>query len=187
MKELAAALFLLLGSPVEESTIIYDRSTNFGGWRDLDGDCLNTRHEVLEWESLIGVWKENCRVISGLWFDPYTGEFFTNPSDLDIDHVVPLLEAWQSGAHEWTQEERRDYSNYVGGLLAVESRANRQKGAGDPADWLPSRLRSSSFDVKGIRCAYIIIWMRIKIEWSLTWDAAEKTAIKGVIEEDCGG
>ncbi len=80
-------------------TVPYDRDL-YGGWRDADGDCQDTRQEVLIAESLVPVALDSrgCRVVSGQWLDPYTGQTFTNPSDLDIDHFIPLAEAHRSGA-----------------------------------------------------------------------------------------
>ena len=81
----------------------YDRGA-FGGWWDADGDCLNTRQEVLLAESLVTATVIDCRVVSGLWFDPFTGQTFVDPGELDVDHLVPLKEAFISGASEWYQQ-----------------------------------------------------------------------------------
>ena len=77
--------------------------------------------------------------MSGKWLDPYTGQIFTNPGDLDIDHMVPLAEAHRSGADTWTAEQREDYANdlfHTDGLIAVSASANRSKGSRDPSQWL---------------------------------------------------
>ena len=85
----------------------YDRD-DWGGWIDEDGDGLNTRHEVLAEESLIKPVISNNKVISGKWFDKYTGKYFTNPSDLDIDHLVPLKNAYISGASNWSKKKKKE-------------------------------------------------------------------------------
>ena len=80
---------------------------------DIDGDCQNTRHEVLIAESVIPVVldERGCKVISGQWHDPFTGNTYTDPSDLDIDHMVPLKEAHVSGGYAWSSARREQYAN----------------------------------------------------------------------------
>jgi hypothetical protein len=156
----------------------YDRESMYGGWRDDDGDCQNTRQEVLAAESLIPavLSDDGCNVKTGLWFDLYTGLTFTTPGDLDIDHLVPLKEAHQSGAHAWTDEKRRDYANdqdNPGHLIAVDDGTNQSKGDKDPAEWLPPNL--------AFRCAYVSAWTAVKREWVLAMDSAEEAAIRGVL------
>jgi hypothetical protein len=158
----------------------YDRESMYGGWRDDDGDCQNTRQEVLIVESLVPVALSDngCSVMSGLWFDPYTGLTFTVPGDLDIDHLVPLKEAHQSGAHAWTDEKRRDYANDLdnpGHLIAVDDGTNQSKGHRDPAKWLPPSL--------AFRCAYVSAWIAVKRKWGLAMDSAEEAAIRDGFSE----
>jgi len=177
MKTLALALLLML-SPGEESDLPYDREALFGRWADEDGDCRNTRHEVLEDHSLTPPAFVGCRVANGLWRDLYTGRYFTDAVFfIDIDHVVPLAEAWDSGAETWTPERRRAFANWPHNLLPVYSVVNRDKRADDPADWLPPDETA--------HCAYVVIWMKVKAEWGLTADARERAAIERVIEEHC--
>ena len=112
-------------------------------WIDEDRDCQNTRNEVLIQESLDPVSfksKKGCKVLSGRWFGSFTGKTFNNPKQLDIDHLVPLKEAHDSGAHAWSKSRKREYANdmsHPDHLIAVSSRANRSKGAKDPSEWLP--------------------------------------------------
>ena len=142
-------------------------------WIDDDKDCQNTRNEVLIRDSLIPVvFKDSrhCRVISGKWICPYTGVEITNPIQLDIDHLVPLKEAFDSGASEWTEEERKEFANNLSEpyhLLAVASGANRQKGAQDPAQWMPEYNQ----------CSYLKYWVEIKKKYNLTMDSVEKKYI----------
>ena len=120
----------------------YDRKA-WKHWVDVDKDCQNTRHEVLLEESLAPVTfktSKNCRVISGSWLGAYSGNVFTDASQLDIDHLVPLKEAHIFGGYAWDAYRRRDYANDLSNpntLIAVDRGLNRQKGASDPAEWLP--------------------------------------------------
>ena len=90
----------------------YNRK-DWGNWIDEDRNGLNTRHEVLAEESLIKPVISNNKVIKGKWFDKYTGKYFTNPSDLDIDHLVPLKNAHISGASNWSKKKKNRYYNYT--------------------------------------------------------------------------
>ena len=98
--------------PTPTPSIPYDRDL-YRHWIDDDGDCQDTRQEVLIAESIEPVEMDNrgCRVVSGRWFDPFTGQTFTGPSDLDIDHMVPLAEAHRSGADTWDSGQREAYAN----------------------------------------------------------------------------
>ncbi len=115
----------------------YDRSL-YRHWIDADGDGQSARHEVLiaEADGPVSFKTERQRiVVSGLWHDPYSGMTFTKASDLDIDHLVPLMEAHLSGACHWSYERRRDYANdldHDNTLIAVHDRLNQQKGAKAP-------------------------------------------------------
>lgn len=140
----------------------YDRD-DWGGWIDEDGDGLNTRHEVLSEESLIKPVISNNKVIKGEWFDKYTGKYFTNPSDLDIDHLVPLKNAYISGASNWSKKKKNRYYNYLkydNHLIAVSKSANRNKSDKSPVNWLPPN--------KEYQCEYVREWFKIKTAWGLT-------------------
>ena len=140
----------------------YNRD-DWGGWIDEDGDGLNTRHEVLAEESLIKPVVSNNKVVSGKWFDKYTGKYFTNPSDLDIDHLVPLKNAYISGASNWSKKKKSRYYNYLkydNHLIAVSKSANRNKSDKSPVEWLPPN--------KDYQCEYVREWFKIKTAWGLT-------------------
>ncbi len=177
---LAAFVWLLTfpaAGQTPEVNAPYDRARQYGGWIDANRDCMNTRHTVLAQESLVPptLSANGCKVIAGLWFDPYTALTFTNPKRLDIDHLVPLSEAHQSGAWAWTDERRRAYANDLdnpGHLIAVQARANRRKGARDPAEWLPPN--------EAFRCPYVLAWVAVKRAWGLSMDRAEAAAIERV-------
>ena len=140
----------------------YNRE-DWGSWIDEDRDGLNTRHEVLAEESLIKPVISNNKVIKGKWFDKYTGKYFTNPSDLDIDHLVPLKNAHISGASNWSKRKKNKYYNYLkydNHLIAVSKSANRNKSDKSPVEWLPPN--------KEYQCEYVREWYKIKKAWGLT-------------------
>lgn len=146
-------------------------------WIDADGDGCDTRREVLISESLtrVGI-GAGCLLSGGSWLSLYDGLRFTDPSGLDIDHVVPLAEAWDSGAFGWSAQRREDYANDLGAswaLIAVSAASNRTKGDQDPADWLPP----SASD----RCDYLGDWLAVKVRWSLAVDPVEREALSGLI------
>ena len=156
----------------------YDRSL-YGGWIDADGDCQDTRQEVLIEEN-IGLLEfetsNNCRVISGKWFDVYYGDTILDPSGLDIDHVIPLAEAHKSGGWKWDDQKKKDFANYLKDsihLIAVSASANRSKGARDPSEWLPSNTKY----VK----TYAENWVNLKIEWGLSANESEILALKKIL------
>ena len=172
---------LAVGQGQTGPEVAYDRSL-YSHWRDADEDCQDTRQEVLIAESLRPVEFDasGCRVVSGTWFDPYTGMIVRNPSDLDIDHFVPLAEAHRSGADSWDAEQRERFANnlfHLDGLIAVTSSVNRSKGDSDPSEWLPPN--------EGYRCEYVRDWVVYKATWGLTMDEDEELAVRRILQ-DCG-
>ncbi len=157
----------------------YDRD-HFAGWLDGDGDCVNTRHEVLQSEALgFSMNAAGCAVTSGEWFDPYTGRTYTNPRDLDVDHVVALADAWVSGAWAWADELLDRFSNDFGNLNAIASGENRSKSARGPADYSPS--------APGARCEYLVQYATVKIRWQLSITPADFAATeRGLASCDAG-
>lgn len=156
----------------------YDRKL-YKHWVDEDRDCQNTRQEVLIEESVepVVLDERGCKVISGLWEDPFTGNTYTNPSDLDVDHMIPLKEAHVSGGYLWSPAEREQYANDMSNpdtLIAVSSSANRQKGAKDVAQWLPPN--------EAYRCEYVIRWMNLKETWGFSSDDNELKVLFAVLE-----
>ncbi len=164
------------------STAIYQYSrTDYKHWIDADKDCQNTRQEVLIVESLeeVTLDKKGCEVIRGKWYDPYTNKYFTDPSDLDIDHFVPLGEVDKSGGHEWSKNKKMEYANDLDDpevLIAVDKSANRSKSDKDPSDWLPPN--------KKFQCEYIKTWQKVKKRWKLEMDKKEKDFI-GIKNKEC--
>ena len=150
----------------------YDRDL-FPHWIDADGDRCNTRYEVLIAEATTRPTVSSpCVLSGGRWYSYYDNTSWTNPSDLDIDHLVPLAEAWDSGARSWTTSRRQSFANDLGdsrSLVAVTDNVNQSKGDQDPATWMPS--------YSAARCRYVGEWIAVKVRWRLTVDAAEKSAL----------
>jgi hypothetical protein len=139
----------------------------FKHWIDVDKDGCNTRYEVLIAEAVVkpkvGA---GCYLTGGRWRSSYDGKVFTNPTGLDIDHMVPLAEAWRSGAWAWTAAQRMDFANDLEdsrSLLAVTASLNRSKGDRDVAAWLPAKAQ----------CSYISNWIAVKWRFDLSVDPIE--------------
>lgn len=150
----------------------YDRDL-FADWVST-GDGCDTRDAVLLEEDLSGTLSaDDCgAAMDGEWYSVYDDTTVYSSSDLDIDHVVPLAEAWDSGAHAWTADERADYATWLDDpdhLIAVTAGSNRSKGDADPAEWMPP--------YEGMWCEYITTWVAIKVDWGLAVDQAEYDAI----------
>ena len=138
----------------------YDRD-HFAGWLDADGDCVNTRHEVLQAEAVdFSMNTGGCAVAVGQWFDPYTNRTYTDPSELDVDHVVALADAWVSGAWAWADEVLDRFSNDLGNLNAIAAGENRSKSAKGPAEYSPT--------ASAARCDYLVQYATVKIRWGLS-------------------
>ena len=110
-----------------------------------------------------------CRVVAGEWWSAYDDWWTTDPAALHIDHLVPLAEAWESGARLWDTEQREAFANDTTGLVAVSGAANTAKGASDPTDWLPPN--------KDVWCTYAAVWIEVKAAWGLTADQPEIDAL----------
>ena len=178
---LPVSVAIALCQDVDQPIVPYDRKL-YEHWTDADADCLDTRQEVLiaESQSSVKLDSTGCRVLTGLWFDPYTGQRVTDPSRLDIDHLVPLAEAHRSGADSWTPSQRRRFANdlmHTDSLIAVTAASNRSKGDSDPALWLPPN--------EGFRCEYVRRWVIAKATWGLDMDPAEREAVRGELWK-CG-
>lgn len=154
-------------------------------WIDEDGDCQDTRQEVLirDADGLLTFKPRadlrQCDVLSGRWIDPYSGAVFTNPSDIDIDHLVPLRNAHLSGGWAWDSARRRDYANYlqdVNHLIAVWDSLNQSKGDKGPDRWKPPN--------QSYWCDYARAWESIKNRWLLSMTTAEAAAV-GEMKKIC--
>jgi len=150
----------------EEASAPYKRSEFLNGtsWIDSDGDCQDTRAEILVSSSLLPTVKTSsgCKVVMGLWIDPYTDSIFEDAGDLDIDHIVPLKEAHESGAANWDKVKRINFANDYQkskNLLPVWNSVNRSKGSRDPTEWLPPNHE--------YHCEYLDRWSKVKSYWNL--------------------
>lgn len=177
----AAALPALLVVAAETTTPAYDRDL-FEHWIDADGDGCNTRYEVLIEESTTPVSiGDGCFLTGGTWVSPYDGFSASSPTEIEIDHVVALAEAWRSGASGWSDAERRAFANDIDVpfmLTAASTTANQSKADKDPAEWLPTN--------GAYTCEYVIGWTLAKYRWSLTVDAAELASLQSLLSGACG-
>ncbi|GGP93331.1 hypothetical protein GCM10010278_84160 [Streptomyces melanogenes] len=141
----------------------YER-TKFKHWVDADRDGCNTRAEVLKIEALEApVQGPKCALTGGSWYSPYDNQYFDDARKLDIDHLVPLAEAWDSGASAWSAAEREAYANDLDAgfaLIAVSAASNRSKADQDPSTWLPPYT--------DYRCQYVTDWIADKTRWAST-------------------
>lgn len=164
----------------------YDRDAFGSPWADTDGNGCNQRDDVLLRDAVTGTVRTGHQgscdhdVLAGTWIDPYAGRVHhltdakapAQAQAVQIDHVVPLAEAWVSGAREWSDARREQYANDLGGLLAVDGRTNASKGASDPAAWRPR---------KAYQCAYATRWIDTKHRWRLTADPSEVRALREML------
>ncbi|WP_434100801.1 HNH endonuclease family protein [Streptomyces pharetrae] len=156
----------------EESRAGYQRSS-FRHWVDADKDGCSTRNEVLLEEAFLAPEQTaSCRLTDGEWYSAYDNLYISSPGGLDIDHLVPLAEAWDSGASQWTPAEREAYANDLGdarSLIAVSARSNRSKADQDPAEWLPPYAP--------YHCQYLTDWVATKMRWQLAVDDHERDTL----------
>ncbi|UZJ34056.1 HNH endonuclease family protein [Streptomyces endophytica] len=152
----------------------YSRA-KFPHWIDQGKNC-NTREVVLKRDGKNVQQDGGCAAVSGTWVSPYDGATWTKASDVDIDHVVPLSEAWKSGAAKWTTARRQALANDLthSQLIAVTDNVNQEKGDKDPAKWLPPKA--------SYRCQYARMWVWVKHEYGMTADSAEKAALKKILD-----
>jgi hypothetical protein len=174
-----AAAPMLLRDAVEALSVAdeirdgYER-TKFKHWVDEDADGCNTRAEVLLDEATTPPdISGRCTITGGAWYSYYDDVTVTDARGLDIDHMVPLAESWDSGAYDWTPQRRQDYANDLGehlALVAVTARSNRSKADQDPAQWMPPHQPA--------HCTYITDWVTVKTRWNLHVDTAEQATLR---------
>lgn len=156
----------------------------FPHWSDLNRNGCDTRNEILERDLTTVIFKvgtKDCKVITGSLLDPYSGKvisFSSTKSTVDIDHVVALSNAWQTGAAYFDKTKREAIANDPLNLLAVDYLLNRQKGDGDAATWLPP--------LKSYRCDYVARQVAVKAKYALWVTAPEKDAIVKILEKCVG-
>jgi hypothetical protein len=158
----------------------YSRAA-FTHWSDLNRNGCDTRNEILKRDLTLVVFKEgtrDCKVVSGQLLDPFSGKvltFSSSKSAVDIDHLVSLSNAWQTGAAYFDKKTREAIANDPLNLLAVDAKLNRKKGDGDAATWLPP--------TRSYRCEYVARQVGVKAKYKLWVTEAEKTAITKVLEK----
>lgn len=160
----------------------YNRQIHFGRWINdpTDDTCYNTRAKVLirDSEGPVSFKEKNrCLVERGDWSDPYAGHLITESKDIQIDHMVPLKNAYVTGAWEWDYQTRCIYANYLGNsfhLITANGRENMRKGDRAPDAYLPPN--------ESYRCQYLENWLKIKLIWSLKLTPSEVSAIRQSIE-----
>ncbi|MFJ4649895.1 HNH endonuclease family protein [Nocardia sp. NPDC088792] len=161
----------------------YERNAFGPGWSGRGGeprlsDGCTAREVVMKRDlSEVRLAESNsCLALSGILHDPYTGAQLPynrfKASDIEIDHVVALGDAWRSGASEWSADQRRQFANDVGNLLAVQKQANQDKGSKTPDQWKPRQA---------YRCDYARRWIGVKTRWSLTVQPTEKAALSDML------
>ena len=160
----------------------YTRAQFGPAWADVDRNGCDTRNDILKRDLTSITYRaktRNCVVESGTLVDRYSGETINfvkgniSSMEVQIDHVVALSNAWQTGAFQLTADQRRALSNDPLNLFAVKGRLNSQKGDGDAATWLPP--------LKSFRCSYVAQQIAVKAKYSLWVTAPEKAAIVSIL------
>jgi hypothetical protein len=146
----------------------------FPHWITISGAC-NTRETVLKRDGTNVVTDSSCAAVSGRWFSPYDGATWTQASDVDIDHIVPLADAWRTGASSWTTAQRQQFANDLTDpqLIAVTDNVNQAKGDQTPATWKPP--------LTSYWCTYAKMWVHTKSRFALTVNSAEKSALTDML------
>ena len=146
----------------------------FPHWNSAGSNC-DVRDTVLKRDGT-KVKVSGCNVVAGTWVSVYDGDRITDPSKVDIDHVVPLANAWRSGAATWTTDQREEFANDLEDpqLVAVSAASNRSKGDQDPSTWKPEQTDSW--------CQYAQDWIVVKSKWKLTVTTKEKAALTDMLE-----
>jgi len=158
---------------VETSSAGYSRDL-FPHWSTQSGSC-DTRETVLQRDGVDVVTGTSCSATSGSWYSVYEGAWNYASSDVDIDHVVALSEAWGSGASTWTATKRQQFANSLsdGQLIAVTDNVNASKSDRDAAEWQPP--------LASYHCTYAKHVVHVKYGWGLSMDSAEKAAINTML------
>ena len=154
---------------------LYNRS-DWPHWSDNDGDCQNTRHELLLSQSLTEVTfktEDECIVMYGSWYDNYSGNAFNDSKELDLDHVVPLKFAHGHGGDTWPRDKKQQFANDIDNLLLVSASLNRQKGAKGLDEWLPPN--------HSYRCEYIAHFNAIMAKYGLTYIPLERRVVNKMV------
>jgi hypothetical protein len=153
-----------------------------GGWADLDHDGCYTRNEILARDlTALTYLEDGCKVASGRLNDPYTGltidfDRAESTQTVQIDHLVPLAQAWRAGAWAWDRDQRRAFANDPAELLAVAGSANQAKGDQGPAEWLPEINQ----------CGYGAAYATLAARYELAIPAADRNVLAFLLRECLG-
>ncbi|MEK6773245.1 MAG: DUF1524 domain-containing protein [Bdellovibrionota bacterium] len=158
----------------------YNRDKHFGTWIDdnRDNNCLDTRGKILVKNSRVAVTysdAKRCIVATGEWLDPYTNQIFRKATDIQIDHFIPLKQAYTTGAWTWNQKYRCLYANFLFNeiqLLAVNGTENQKKSDNAPDEYMPPN--------KQIWCGYLANWLKVKLIWNLVMTPPEAKGIADI-------
>lgn len=161
------------------NVIVYERQS-FGDWADLNGDCLDTRAEILKDRSInpIVLDESGCQVLAGVWIDDYSGAELIVAAEIDIDHVVPLKMAWEFGARNWSASAKREFHNDIDNLAITANSINRSKGDFSPLAWLP---RNSE-----LRCKYLTKFLHVVDKYQIALPKEDVSGIEGLVKDFCG-
>ncbi|EON63769.1 hypothetical protein W97_02997 [Coniosporium apollinis CBS 100218] len=146
----------------------------FPHWTTQSGAC-NTREVVLARDGTNVVRDSSCAAVSGRWYSAFDGATWSAASDVDIDHMVPLSNAWKSGAASWTTSRRQQFANDLTNpqLIAVTDNVNQEKGDKGPEAWKPP--------LASYHCTYSKMWIKVKSVYGLSVTSAEKSALQGML------
>lgn len=150
----------------------------FPHWINQGNNC-NTREVVLKRDGSGVTVGNDCYPTAGSWYSVYNQTTTTDPSKVQIDHIVPLADAWRSGAAAWTTAKRQDFANDLTDpqLIAVDASSNESKGDQDPSEWKPPS--------ESEWCFYARDWIQVKYVWKLTITSAEKSALSDMLTNHC--
>ena len=179
-----AAVDVLQAIRVENENPRGYRRSLFKHWLDVDGDGCDAREQVLKRDAvgLPQVDPFRCFVIEADWVSAYDGKKTSDRTEVDIDHVVALKEAWDSGAWSWSEAQRTAFANDTSDqrtLIAVSSSSNRSKSDKDPSNWLPA--------LRGYVCTYVSNWISVKARWNLSMDQSEWGRLNNLLNGQCAG
>jgi hypothetical protein len=147
----------------------------FPHWVNVEGNC-SAREKVLQRDGQGVEVDSACYPTSGSWYVEYNGNTVTEPSDVQIDHVVPLADAWRTGAASWSTDKRQGFANDYADdpqLITSDASSNGSKGDQDPSTWKPTK--------QDYWCTYASMWVAVKSKWKLTVNSAEKGALTDML------
>lgn len=170
-------------TPREAPAVPYNRIQQFGKWIQFKKTkgCFDVRAQVLIRDSLIPATSTDakpCTIEQGEWLDPYTNQKFTLDGEIQIDHMVPLKEAYDAGAMQWSRSKRCVYANFLGmkqHLISTSNFENQSKSDKTPAEYIPPQ--------KDYVCTYLKNWLNVKLVWKLSMSSIEAAAIKNYVKE----